>query len=61
MLATYIRLISATKDEEGQTMAEYAIILALIAAVVIGVVTLVGTDIKAVFQGIVTALPGGGA
>lgn len=32
--------------EEGQAMAEYGIILALIAAVVIGLVATLGTDIK---------------
>lgn len=33
------------KKQEGQTMAEYGLILALIAVVVIGTLTLVGTGI----------------
>jgi pilus assembly protein Flp/PilA len=37
------------RDEEGLALAEYAILLGLIAVVCIGVVTTVGTDIKAVF------------
>jgi len=36
------RIISAVKDEEGATMVEYALMLALIAVVCIAVVTLVG-------------------
>ena len=34
------------KREDGQAMAEYGIILALIAAVVIGLLVILGTDIK---------------
>lgn len=38
------------KDESGQGMVEYALIIALIAVVVIAVVALLGTNIKDVFQ-----------
>lgn len=38
------------KNQSGQTMAEYAIIIALIALVCIGAVTLLGDKIKAVFE-----------
>ena len=34
------------RKEEGQTMAEYGVILALIAVVVIGTLTVLGTSIK---------------
>ena len=37
------------KREEGQTMAEYGLLIALIAIVVIGAVTLLGTQIKGAF------------
>lgn len=37
-------------DESGQTMAEYALLLALIAIVVILVVALLGNNIKNVFR-----------
>ena len=37
-------------DEEGQTMAEYAVILALITAAVVGVMTLLGTNILNVIE-----------
>ena len=40
------------KDEEGATMVEYGLMLALIAVVVIGVVTLIGTDLNAKFTAV---------
>ena len=39
-------------NEEGQDLAEYALLIALIALVVIGAVTLLGTNITAVFNNI---------
>ena len=36
-------------DEEGATMVEYGLMVALIAVVVIGVVTTLGTNIKGMF------------
>jgi pilus assembly protein Flp/PilA len=44
------------KREEGQTMAEYGLILALIAVVVIGTLTLIGTGIKTKLTDVVTGL-----
>ncbi len=41
----YTRLISALRNEEGQGLAEYALILALIAVLVIGAVTFLGGSI----------------
>jgi pilus assembly protein Flp/PilA len=46
------------KREEGQAMAEYGIILALIAVVVIALVATLGGQIKNAFQSIVTGLGG---
>jgi pilus assembly protein Flp/PilA len=40
------------KREEGQTLAEYALILTLIAAVVAGVIITVGSDISKIFTNI---------
>lgn len=44
------------KRDEGQAMAEYGIILALIAAVVITLIATLGTDIKTALQNVVNAL-----
>jgi pilus assembly protein Flp/PilA len=38
------------RDERGQGLAEYALILALIAVVVIAAVTLLGTNINAILS-----------
>jgi pilus assembly protein Flp/PilA len=37
------------RREEGQTMTEYGVLLALIAVIVIGAVTLLGTKLSGVF------------
>jgi pilus assembly protein Flp/PilA len=44
------------REEDGVTAIEYGLIAALIAVVIIGSVTLVGTDLNAVFQKIADAL-----
>jgi pilus assembly protein Flp/PilA len=46
--------------EDGVTAIEYGLIAALIAVAIITAVTTVGTDLVAVFNSIVAALPGGG-
>lgn len=43
-------------DESGQGMVEYGLILALIAVVVIGVMSLVGDEVKEIFTKIKNAL-----
>lgn len=43
--------------EKGATAVEYGIMVALIAVVIIGLVTTLGGQIKAAFQSIVDALP----
>ncbi len=52
----FAKLYTATRREEGQAMAEYGVILALIAVVAIAVVALLGTDIKNAFQAVVDAI-----
>jgi pilus assembly protein Flp/PilA len=44
------------KREEGQTLAEYALILALIAAVVVSVVILLGGKIHDIFTNITSSI-----
>jgi len=50
MMKFFKRFLS---DKSGQTMTEYALILAVIAAVVIGVAATLGTEIEAAFQSVV--------
>lgn len=52
----YIRALTIRDREEGQAMAEYGIILALIAVVVIGTVAALGKEILSAFQSIVDGL-----
>lgn len=42
--------------EEGQTLAEYALLLGLIAVVAIGAVTILGTNIQVVLNQIAAAV-----
>lgn len=46
------------KDEEGVTAIEYGLIAGLIAVVIIGAVTTVGSDLNKVFKKVATALAG---
>lgn len=44
------------RDESGATAIEYGLIAALISVVIIGAITLVGTNLSNVFQSVATAL-----
>ncbi len=44
------------RDEDGQGMAEYGLIIALIAVVVIGTITLLGTRLTSKFSDVNNAL-----
>ncbi|MEJ2070993.1 MAG: Flp family type IVb pilin [Syntrophobacterales bacterium] len=52
------KLMRFLKDEEGVTAIEYGLIAALIAVVIIATVTLVGTNLSAVFDYIQSELAG---
>ena len=63
MMQKYLEIhnwIGSLKREEGQTLAEYALLLALIAILVIGAVTLLQENITAVFKDIAGKLVAGG-
>jgi pilus assembly protein Flp/PilA len=51
-LATRVR-----RDDRGATAVEYGLLVALIAAVIVVVVTTLGTQIQAAFQTVSDALP----
>ncbi len=44
------------KDEEGATMVEYGLMVALIAVVAVAAVQALGTGVSSTFQGVVTHL-----
>jgi len=46
------------KNESGQTLTEYALILAVIAIAAVAVMTLLGEQLSAVFQSVVDTLGG---
>ena len=58
MLSKYLRLRGLLVREDGQGLVEYALILVLVAIVVIGVLTTMGTKIQAAFDDIVVKLGG---
>jgi len=58
---TILRLFVLYKDEEGQALAEYGLILGLIAVVAIAALTLLGTALSGKLGAVETALGGGGS
>lgn len=50
------RLYVQAREQKGQTLAEYALILGLIAVVAIGAVTLLGTNVSTILNQIATAV-----
>lgn len=50
------RLINWSREESGQTLVEYGLIVALISVVAIVGLTLVGTNVLAVFNSVGTTL-----
>lgn len=47
-------IMNFIRDEEGATAIEYGLIAALIAVVIVGGLTLIGTNLEAMFQSIAT-------
>jgi pilus assembly protein Flp/PilA len=52
------KLRKILKNEKGQGMVEYGLIIALIAIVVIGAVTLLGGQLQTIFESITGSLGG---
>ena len=50
------KLFACLHNEDGATAIEYGLIAGLIAVVIIGAVTLIGTDLVAAFTSITNAL-----
>ena len=51
------KLINLIRDEEGATAIEYGLIAALIAAVIVGATTLLGTKVRSTFNYIAGEMP----
>ena len=49
------------RNEDGQDLLEYALLVALIAIVAVTAVTAAGVEVQDIFEQIVADLPGGGA
>jgi pilus assembly protein Flp/PilA len=56
-----IMLAGRKDDEKGATAVEYGLLVALIAAVIIATVVILGGQINTAFEEITSRLPGGGA
>ena len=54
--ALYVKMTEALKNEKGQTLVEYALILVLIAIVVIAMVTGIGKSSNTVYSKVNSAL-----
>jgi pilus assembly protein Flp/PilA len=50
------KLYARLQNEEGATAVEYGIMVALIAVVIIAVVTLIGTNLQGIFTTVANAL-----
>ncbi len=50
------RLRALARGDEGQDLLEYALLVALIALVAVGAITLAGTNVRTIFNNIATAL-----
>jgi pilus assembly protein Flp/PilA len=51
-----LMLIGRDRDEKGATAVEYGLMVALIAVVIIGAVTLLGNNLNAMFNAIAAAI-----
>lgn len=57
-MAQLIRLVGAfRRNEEGQDLLEYALLVALIALVAVGAVTAAGLKVDEIFDAIAAAIP----
>jgi Flp pilus assembly pilin Flp len=54
-MVEYLRSLS--KDEQGQDIAEYAVMLAVILVLVIGTVRLIGGNANNVFSNVASSIP----
>jgi pilus assembly protein Flp/PilA len=56
MRDSLLRLIARLQAEEGQTMVEYGLILALVSIAAVGALTLLGPAVSSQFASVTTSL-----
>jgi pilus assembly protein Flp/PilA len=60
LMVSMLAFVSGVKNrfssEKGATAVEYGLLVALIAAILVGAITLLGTDIRTAFQTITNAI-----
>jgi len=56
MLSLVTRIRTFARDEEAQDLLEYALLVALIALVCVGAITLAGAKVQTVFNNIAAAI-----
>jgi pilus assembly protein Flp/PilA len=59
VLKTWLQTLA--KTERGASLVEYALLVALIAVVVIGAVTLLGSSAETTFSGVSSSISGAGS
>ena len=52
------RILRICRDEQGQDIAEYAVMLAVILVIVVGTIKLIGTNANSTFSNVGSALNG---
>jgi len=52
------RILRICRDEQGQDIAEYAVMLAVILVIVVGTIKLIGTNANTTFSNVGSALAG---
>jgi Flp pilus assembly pilin Flp len=53
----YTRLVARLEAEDGQTMAEYAVVLAVITVAIVGALTALGGGITSALSAVTSYLP----
>ncbi len=59
-MINYINTRLAVRDDEGATAVEYGLLVALIAAIIVATVAILGGQIDTAFQTVVDELPAAG-
>ena len=56
LLSVYLNLMNSFKDEEGQDLVEYALLLGLITLIAVGAITAAGVSVGGIWDRVSAAL-----